>query len=211
MALQVKYCVPQSCDCKELVYDETTGVYNVVTNPTGYGTPNPLSSAITRAVIEFKLPSSNYENSILFDFTIVNNAITAATRTNEFGNTTNVFSILPNTAFPFVSFEFDSVLLYGEANQSSLKDGAYQVFYSVYVAALLISQYVSYVYLTCTVRQCKESLFIDYTKGSILTGNAVNMGLQYDALLTSICQNNPTIVNNQISVLEGLCSPCNNC
>lgn len=53
MALITKFVkVAQAQDNKSVTFDDTTGAYDVSTNPGGYGTPNPAYTDILRAVLQ---------------------------------------------------------------------------------------------------------------------------------------------------------------
>lgn len=41
MAFEVNFTISENCNCKQLTFVDTTGTYNVSSNPTGWGTPNP--------------------------------------------------------------------------------------------------------------------------------------------------------------------------
>lgn len=55
MAFRAKICVQLSDDCTTAYFFDTTGVYNAITNPTGYGTPNPEVSDFTTATLTLLL------------------------------------------------------------------------------------------------------------------------------------------------------------
>lgn len=110
MGVALNFCLAEQCDCKTALFNDTTGVYNAVTNEGGWGAPNTLSSTITSATIS--ITPKGYITPIVFEFTIANNIITFATRTDEFGSVTDVTSLLNNLDFPFFNFEFNSNLLF---------------------------------------------------------------------------------------------------
>ncbi len=66
MALKLSYniCVTQACT--QLKFTETTGFYDVITNTTGYGTPNILISDVLTAVLTIKGPNGITYNVNLF-------------------------------------------------------------------------------------------------------------------------------------------------
>lgn len=66
-------------DCKNLIFTETTGAYNVTTNPTGWGTPNiPLANA-TAASIIITTPSG-----ASFTFVITSSGFPTTTITKQY-------------------------------------------------------------------------------------------------------------------------------
>ena len=48
-----------SQDCTTLVIGDTTGAYNVSTNPTGYGAPNYAVSAVVELVFDAIIPNTS--------------------------------------------------------------------------------------------------------------------------------------------------------
>jgi len=100
MAFELKQCLVEAQNSTQVSFYDSTGVYNAVTNPTGYGAPNVASSAITSAEIRFTFDL--IANPILVNFVIASNVVTSATKTDQLGNVTSLdlteFNI---SAFPF--------------------------------------------------------------------------------------------------------------
>ncbi len=67
MALVLKFQACVQTACTELVIKELTGSYNVSSNPTGYGTPNPTIAAATSAVLVITSPSDQVYTINLLD------------------------------------------------------------------------------------------------------------------------------------------------
>lgn len=59
MALETKIDVCVRDACTTLVFLETTGAYNVTTNATGYGTPNPTKASVTAVTLVITDPTDN--------------------------------------------------------------------------------------------------------------------------------------------------------
>jgi hypothetical protein len=208
MALKLNYCVPQDCDCKSVSFSDTTGVFNPNTNRTGYGGINPPSENVISSTITFFSP--NETQGIVFAFTILNNIITGATRTDVYGNTVNVLADLPSTVFPFIDFTFDSPLLYGISAQADLLDGAWKVTYEIQTASQTYS-YSGWVYLICQIKKCKEETMVGFTKGNVLRSSAIDVSLNFDSLINAVGLNNPTSVNNLVEILQSICTTCKTC
>jgi hypothetical protein len=218
MALQLNYCVPQDCDCKSVSFSDTTGVFNPNTNPTGYGGINIPSENVISSTITFFSP--NETQGIVFAFTILNNIITGATRTDVYGNTINVFDYIPvdSLFFPFSDFTFDSPLLYGSAEQllnntfaqADLLDGSWKVTYTIQTANETFA-YSGWVYLICQIKKCKEETMVGFTKGNVLRSSAIDVSLNFDSLINAVGLNNPTSVNNIVEILQSICTTCKTC
>lgn len=59
MALLLKFSTSKTSDCKEFIFTQTTGLYDLTTNPTGWNTPNsPLSGVLDSYVIIKDLTSN---------------------------------------------------------------------------------------------------------------------------------------------------------
>jgi len=51
MALSIKFVAVQTSNRKGIVIEETTGAYNAIANPGGYGAPNPVVGDAVQAVV----------------------------------------------------------------------------------------------------------------------------------------------------------------
>jgi len=208
MALDLKYCFAEQCDCKEVLFNDNTGVYSATANLTGYGAPNVESSAITQATME--LTPMGYESSILFTFTIASNVITAATRTDEFAVVTDVLSLLNSTVFPFLDLTFDSILMFGDTEQSVLLDGSWNMVYTVTDGTDIYSV-TAFNYFIEKATQCKRDTAIGFASKTVSETNAIKIFLNYDILLNSVGLKDPTAVDSQSTAMVDLCNKCNNC
>jgi len=208
MAFELKYSLCEQCDCKEALFNDTSGVYNVSTNPTGYGTPNVESTAITSATIVVTPPS--YETPITFTFTISSGTVTAATRTDTFGVVVDVLSLLNTTVFPFVDLTFDSILLFGDSEQSDLEDGAWLMVYTVSDGTDTY-QLNAYNFFICSATRCRDNTAIGFIKKTVSKSDAITVFVNYDVLLASVGLKDVSAVNSQIEAMQSICNPCSNC
>lgn len=137
MALVLRVCIDQSADCTSFnVFDET-GIYNAITNPTGWGAPNPDIANATAAVINVTIPDATVPISI------------------------NVFPTLPNiTDTPFTV----TLAMLGLSSLAKLPDGIYIVEYLVNlnVPPNIIAQTTT-VLFTCQVKCCIDKLLASLT------------------------------------------------
>ena len=107
--LSAQICVEDSCS--KLLFSDTTGSVDAAcaadVNILGYGLFGGIESAdVEGAVINIYYPLMT--NPVKFTFTIVSNAITNATITDLNNVTTNIFSLLTSTVFPFVDFDISA-------------------------------------------------------------------------------------------------------
>ena len=205
MGVLLNFCLAEQCDCKTALFNDTTGVYDAVTNEGGWGAPNTLSSAITSATIE--ITPKGYIYPITFDFTIVNDVITAATRTDEFGVVVNVLSLLSSVVFPFFDFEFNSELLYGSSPSSDLADGSYLVTYECTdgIDTFMNEQWV---FFTCLSKRCKDDTVVRGAAGHVTTENQIKIFLNYEYLLGGVSLGDKDFVDAQVDAMASLCLSC---
>ncbi len=208
MALQPNFTFEQQCNCKEVLFNDTTGAYASPGNTGGYGAPNLASSAVTFSRVEIN--KSTWDNPIYIDFTIATNVITDAVLTDQFGTTRNVFALLTNTTFPFVNQVFDSILLYGTDQQDKLEVGTYFITYSVSdgVDTYPVEKWVFFV---CQYDACVEEAGIKLAKGQITSAKAQEIFLTYDLIYLNVGLQNVTSVQTQIEAMELLCNECGCC
>lgn len=91
--------------CTKLLLTDSTGTYNVSTNPLGYGLPSgPTVNNVTGVTV--KLTYDTESTYITFTFTVANGVITAATLSVAGGTATNILSSLASTTWPFTDFDF---------------------------------------------------------------------------------------------------------
>jgi hypothetical protein len=205
MGVLLNFCLAEQCDCKTALFNDTTGVYDAVTNEGGWGAPNTLSSAITSATIE--ITPKGYITPIIFTFTIVNDVITAATRTDEFGVVVNVLSLLSSTVFPFFDFEFNSELLYGSSPSSDLVDGSYLVTYECTDGTdTFLNQ--QWVFFTCLSKRCKDDTVVKGAAGHVTTENQIKIFLNYEYLLGGVSLGDKDFVDAQVDAMASLCLSC---
>ncbi len=206
MATEIKYCFSQECDLKIGLFNETTGDYSLG-NQTGYNTPNQPSSGITSAQITMYPPG--YITPIVFRFAIVNNYITEAYRTDEYGNITDIFADINSILFPFVNFEFDSKLIYGDNGDSILPDGSWRIIY-INNNGPITNSIDAYNYFIGESTRCRDSAGLNSSAGLITRDQAIDVFYNYDQLLIGVSLGNNTYVDEQVDVLKGLCRHCNN-
>lgn len=208
MALQPNFTFEQQCDCKEVLFNDTTGAYANPGNTGGYGPSNIESSDVTSARLEIK--KSTWDNPIYLDFTIATNVITDAILTDQFGTQRDVFSELTNDTFPFVDQVFDSILLYGTDQQDPLEVGTYFITYSVSdgVDTYLVEKWVFFV---CQFASCVQEAGIKLAKGLLTPSKAQEIFLTYELIFLNVGLQNVTSVQTQIEAMQQLCDDCGCC
>jgi len=108
MAFQPKFTVSLGSDCHSFIITDTTGNYNASTNPTGWGTPNPATSDITRITLSVK----NLYTNITYDNIVALTYTTAV------------------TVFPTSDLEIDGVSI----GDVVMPDGLYEFTYTIVIS-----------------------------------------------------------------------------
>lgn len=126
----IKISLTVNDTCNGLNFEDTTGNYDAVTNPLGWGLPDgPATTDVTECVIT--LVNETESTTIVYTFTVSAGTITAATLTNTDSTVTNILSELASTTFPFTSANiFDLSGDYG-VTIPAIEDGVYRVYYNV--------------------------------------------------------------------------------
>jgi hypothetical protein len=77
LELNINVCLSSSC--RWFIFSETTGAYNVTTNPTGWGTPNPDLTDVTSCTLLVTDPNANETTFDLFSTTLYPNTDSSVT------------------------------------------------------------------------------------------------------------------------------------
>ncbi len=151
MALLLGFSLDENAGCRSIDFIETTGLYNVTTNPGGFGAPNATINSVTQVLIN--VYPQGYTIPILLDVTIVTGTVTALTITLP-GGVATAFSLTGlNLTYPWIStlpFIITGEMLNG-AVDSELNFGVYNVDYSAYAGATLLDQTNIEGLVTCQV------------------------------------------------------------
>lgn len=137
MALELQATSPTQTGCLGLTFTDTTGIYNVTTNPGGYGVPNLRHTDVTEATISIYTPNSTVPYVITF--AITSGTIDSAIITNPDGTTDDITTEVvtdQGLTFPFsTNFSSDSLLIdetwIGGTEDEAITDGVYTIVYEV--------------------------------------------------------------------------------
>lgn len=182
LGLSVDLNVNDTCD--SLTIEDTTGLYNAVTNPLGYNQTGgvTINSVVNVAVI------LNYETQglyITYIFTVSSGTITAATLGIQGGTPVSIFTELTSTVFPFTTIPFDLGADYG-VTIPEITDGVYSVNYII-AGAANDSQAVSTEYsLTtsmqivdrCDVCICNAKQFLNIDPNCACSDGSLNLAMR---------------------------------
>jgi len=127
MAVDVKFSICQSSDCKSIKFTETTGAYHVTTNPTGWGAPNELTSNAVSATLTITGPDGTTYSPV--------NVFTLGT----FPKTTS-------TAYSIAASAID-------ANLTGFVDGNWEMTYTVTTATATYEEKLTFFFF-CKIDSC---------------------------------------------------------
>lgn len=154
---QISACQPN--DCQKVWLWDSTGTYNAVTNPGGYGAPNPDSTAINKAIIKVYPPG--FTVPIILTFTIAAGTITNATRTDPDGTITTILSSLSTTTFPWTDTDpliLTSDLL-GIGESESLESGSWLFEYIISTALAVFNTSID-TFFFCVAECCVNRMLL---------------------------------------------------
>ncbi len=194
MAVQLKFEVCESKDCRSLVFSETTGEYSS-SNTTGWGSPNKETSDAETAVLTVTTPS---DSDYTFDL---------------FAESPSWPSVDDNQEF---SIDVTDI---GGSTGSKLEDGLYLFKYQVTrttATTFNYSQQIQQLFY-CSARCCVDSMFADLDFECDCCAEDINRALKAKAMLYSLELAAGAGHVNQfadlLDIIRKLCnnSNCNSC
>lgn len=128
MALSLKIALFTSDACDALYLADDTNLYNASSNPTGYNAPNLAIVDIDLVVITVTILGT----TLVYELTVSNGTITAATATLGSGTPVNILADLSSTVWPFPdATPFDLTPTTYSTDFPAFEDGVWQVEYNV--------------------------------------------------------------------------------
>jgi hypothetical protein len=174
--VQLSLHICQSSNCKQLIISETTGEYDVVTNPGGWGAPNtPLLANVVDAILDITAPDGT-------------------TYTFEDSDLGPNFPFPDPTGLEEMVFNYNGSIVGNYTNPTNITafpDGIYYIKYTIkYMkGAVEYSIFTNQnVLLTCQTRCCVDKLFhmASQTKECAdCDSNLLNKALEAEAYLKS--------------------------
>lgn len=129
--------------CNELVFSETTGIYNASSNLGGYGTPNPVTGNVISAVLTVISPS----------------------------NQTYTINLFTTTFFPTSDTTFEYTLPLAQlGNRTIIEDGQWQFIYTIVTRIMGVdTTYIANTsgIFTCNSTCCVQELLLDIDEVNI--------------------------------------------
>lgn len=221
MALELQATSPTQTGCLGLTFTDTTGVYNVTTNPGGYNTPNLESNDVSEATISIYAPNSTVP--YIITFVVETGNIASAIITNPDGTTDDITTDVVTTqglSFPFsTDFGSDSLAIdetwIGGTEDEALSDGVYTIVYEVTDG---VTSYNTTVYTLskCNACCCITKAFANLTEGCGCNDGSLKTAQLADAFLTSAVSAAElgmytaaqTNVEKALEICNGNCKTC---
>ena len=117
--------------CDGLLFSDSTGIYNVNTNPDGYGAPSTIVSNDVSLIV-IVLTNQTADWYLTYTFTTSSGTITAATLSNTGATAVNILSSLATTVwYTLLSAGTFNLVSVTGVTLPDLEDGAYQVDYTI--------------------------------------------------------------------------------
>jgi len=187
----INVCIKSACT--QLAFYDTTGEYNVSTNPGGYGSPNPNTGSFTSAILTIITP----------DNTIYNVDLTAL-----------------SAGFPNSNEEFSYIIPSAQiGGRTTIEDGYWQFIYTIDNGTTYIASKTSI--FTCTSTCCVNKMLLAIDFEASFDNKANNKKITdylkakafLDALRNYAYCGNTSKVENIKLIIDKLCarSGCKTC
>ena len=191
MALVLQATSPTQTGCFGFTFTDTTGIYNVTTNPGGYGAPNQESSTINGATISIYAPNSTVP--YIITFVVETGNISSAIITNPDGTTDDITTDVVTTqglSFPFsTDFGSDSLLIdetwIGGTTDESITDGVYTIVYEVTFEDTSTANTTVYTLSKCNACCCISKAYANLDSNCGCDDNGLKSVQRADAFLQS--------------------------
>lgn len=195
--LVLQFTISQSADCTEFTFTDTTGTYNALTNPTGWGAPNDdIANTTPPCTLDITLPDG------------------VTTYQIDLTSTTPVFPV--NAAPNELILDAGDI---GGVSGDKIPDGLYTFVYTVNTTTGGGTEYTqtAVVPFTCQVSCCVYSMWKTVHPDCDCCDqdreNLINAYLMLKALKYQGNCGNTTEFNNTLALLQRLClnAECSNC
>ena len=138
MGLQLDFNLRESDNTKELSFTDTTGTYNAVSNPGGFGSPNDLTSDAT--IVELKI-------------------------TPPGGTEVIIDMLIPASGFPTTNKELEYIIKsqdLGLGTDADLPDGIWSITYEITTPGeTSVVSSIQKIFISGQARCCVNNLFCD--------------------------------------------------
>lgn len=142
----INVCVKTACSV--LTFRDTTGIYNITTNPTGYGSPNPIVGDFDTATLTIIAPD---ETEYVLDLISLDAGFPSNNRDYEY-------------TIPYTSI----------GNRTNIEDGYWQFIYTITTNSDI--QYIASktAIFTCNSECCVKAMLLDIDAENLSIYNITN-------------------------------------
>lgn len=213
MALIPEICLSESGDAKFIHLYDSTGIYDALSNPNGYGGANIEATDVKYAKMMFKFDS--IAEPLILDFEISQgspgtfSSVVSVTKTDFFGNVSNVDPFEFNIySFPFpedvkiklpVEFFFEGI--------ETFPDEYVTVTYTVGTDVSEFSSENIFL-LSQGLCCCLSKTILGYVDGSISLDYVIKVSASLDSIFMSNAVGNIDAVRKEIKKATNLCNNC---
>ena len=194
MALVLDFTICENSTCDGFTFKDITGIYNVTTNPTGWGAPNDtLADVTTPVTLDITLPNGTTTYSI------------------DLTTTSPTFPV--NQAPDELEVDMSSM---GGSAGDKIPDGIYTFVYTVTTTNATYTQTVTAAFY-CQVNCCVLSMFKDLNvdcdccdedRNNLMSAYLLLQGLKYAANCGNISEFNSILAALQKKCTQSNCSNC---
>jgi len=207
MALVPNVVVCETDNAEFLDVYDSTGTYDETDNEGGFGTPNPPSSDVTSAQLEFSF--DEIDGEVVIDFVILSGVVQSATKTDQLGNITELDLVDYNiSAFPFPSSDpprFPASFFF--PNASTFNDQILTVNYSLVGADF--DEEADYTFLLDKAACCcYKKAWTKFAEGKCQEKNPEEITNAIKALSYQFTFGNLVAARETIKRLNKLCKSC---
>jgi hypothetical protein len=186
MAVTLDFNIKQSDNAKTLIFNEITGIYNASTNAGGYGSPNELHSASTKAELKVTPPGST---------TVTTLVLTATFPVNE---STTVYNIVTDD-------------ITGETADSKFTDGIWTFTYEVTLPSQGLVTRTHKIFISGAARCCVYGMLADLDLTDcdcepLEKARALEAFTFYRSLIATAACGNSTKFTDLLTLVNKLCA-----
>ena len=213
MSFAPKICVSEASDASFLALYDSTGEYDAISNPDGYGFPNPAKDSITSVQLVFKF--DDIPNNIVLDFVtepdpLSDNAIVVSgTKTDQLGNVTELdLSLYGINLFPFpLHFPVTLPASFFFPNALAFDDQYVEVTYTVSTGLVTATNVFTFL-LNQNSCCCLQKSWLKVSQGKIDDSLPIKIQNAVNGLAAQNAVGNIAGARNEIVILKKLCASC---
>lgn len=209
MGFELKQGLFELANASQINLWDSSGVYNVGTNPTGYGTPNVESDAIVQATFAFKFDTMDV--TMLLDLTIASGVVTQAYFTNALGVIEDITATMADYGIEnFPALQYAPITLppiLFNAGISSFTDQYVNILYTITDGVDTYTSQVDWL-LNANACCCLSKAWYKESKGKCQDLKAIPLQNSMNALNAQNAVGNIVAARETLERIQKLCCGC---